>query len=78
MGADKVSIFAYCEMPNSGEKLKVFSTAEPTIYELREQYVSTHQRHFLQRCEYTLCLENKKKEWRFAPYAKVFARGNQM
>ena len=74
-GVDKVSICAYCEMPNVRDHPKPFSSDEPTIYTLPEQYVPTHQRHYLQRCKYTLCYENKEKEWRFAPYAKGFSPG---
>ena len=67
----KVSIYAYREMLNAREKPKVFSSAKPTIYNLREQYVRTHPRHFLQQCEYTFCAENNGGEWRFAPHEDV-------
>lgn len=73
-GVEKVSIYAYCEMLNAREKPKGFSSDEPTIYNLPEQYVRTHRRHFLQRCEYTFCAENNGGEWRFAPHEDVFAR----
>lgn len=70
----KVSIHAYCEMLNVREKPKGFSRTRPTIYNLPEQYVRTHRRHFLQQCEYTFCAENNGGEWRFAPHEDVPAR----
>ena len=70
----KVSIYAYREMLNAREKSKGFSSNRPTIYNLPEQYVRTHRRHFLQRCEYTFCAKNNGGEWRFAPHEDVFAR----
>ena len=73
---EKVSIYAYREMPNAREKPKVFSSAKPTIYNLPEQYVRTHPRHFLQQCRYTFCAENNGGEWRFAPHEDVFARSD--
>ena len=69
----KVSIYAYCEMLNARDN-KVFSSDRPEIRTLPEQYVRTHRRHFLQQCRYTICAENKKREWRFAPHEDVFAR----
>ena len=75
-GVEKVSIYAYCEMLNARDHPKAFSSTRPEIYILPEHYVPTHRRHFLQRCGYTVCAENKEGEWRFAPYAKVFARGD--
>ena len=73
---ENVSIYAYCEMPNSREKPKSFSPGKPTIYTLPEQYVRTDRRHFLQQCNYTSCYEHKNAEWRFAPHEDVFSRSD--
>ncbi len=75
-GVKKVSIYAYREMLDSRKNPKICSSADPTIYNLPEQYVRTHRRHFLQQCEYTICAENNGREWLFSSHEDVFARGD--
>ena len=70
----KVSIFVYCEMQNPVKSPKVYSSDQPEIYILPKQYVRTHQRHFLQRGEYTICVQNEKSEWCFVPHERAFGR----
>ena len=71
---EKVSISVYCEKLNPVKYLKCYSSNQPEIYILPKQYVRTHQRHFLQRGEYTICVQNKEREWRFGPHEHVFER----
>ena len=70
-GVEKVSIYVYCEMLN-----KVYSSGQPEIQRLKNQYFPTHRRHFLQQCEYTMCVQNKEGEWLFVPHEEVFERGD--
>jgi FRG domain-containing protein len=49
---DKVSIFAYSEIPND---MKSTSNA-PAIYSLNPR-LTTHKRHFLQQSKYTVCFK---------------------
>ena len=72
----KVSIYVYREMLDSKNRPKVYSSARPEIYIVPKQYVRTHRRHFLQQCEYTICVQNKESEWLFVPHEKVFKRGD--
>ena len=66
-----VAIYVYCEKP---EACKV-SSNKPRIQHVGP-YLRTHRRHFLQQCEYTLCVAFEfEKEWRFAPHKEVYARG---
>ena len=73
---EKVSIFVYCEMLNPVKYPKVYSSGQPEIYILPKQYVQTHRRHFLQQCEYTICVKSEKSEWRFVPHERAFERGD--
>ena len=70
----KVSIFVYCEMLNPVKYPKVYSSDQPEIYILPKQYFPTHQRHFLQQGEYTICVQNRESEWRFVPHERAFGR----
>ena len=74
MGVKKVSIYAYCETPNVRDHTKGFSSDQPEIQKLRKQYSPTHRRHFLQQCEYTMCVRNREREWLFVPHEEVFQR----
>jgi FRG domain-containing protein len=65
--AEKVSIFAFCERP---QNIKGGSSAEPQIIGLGP-IVGTHKRHFLQQCEYTICVKYEHR-WRFEPHGAVF------
>ena len=70
----KVSIFVYCKMLNPVKYPKVYSSNQPEIYILPKQYFPTHQRHFLQQGEYTICVQNRESEWRFVPHERAFGR----
>lgn len=51
---DQVSIYAYIERP---EGMKIGSVGSPTII-IKGPFVSTHKRHFLQQCRYTICVKH--------------------
>ena len=76
MGVKKVSIYAYCEMPNPRDCPKGSSSNRPEIIIVPKQHVRTHRRHFLQQCEYTICVRNRESEWLFVPHEEVFQRGD--
>jgi hypothetical protein len=80
--------FAFCKhrddrSHNAMVSIHVFSEARfrthgnqmPLVYRLGP-YVKTHRRHFLQQCDYTLCVVFDG-EWRFAQYQNVFDWPNQ-
>ena len=75
---EKVSISVYCEKYceklNPVKYLKGYSVDQPETHILPKQYFPTHRRHFLQQCEYTICMQNKEKEWCFGPHEHVFER----
>jgi hypothetical protein len=64
------SIYAFCKSP-TGNVGGVFG--KPSIYPLGP-YVSTHHRHFRQRCDYTYCaaFDVNVEQWRFEPHQRVF------
>jgi len=69
----RVAIFVYRETAGSG---KVGWVGAPGI-EVRGPYMRTHRRHFLQQCQYTVCMEFKASsplpEWHYASHEAVFA-----
>jgi hypothetical protein len=67
---EKRRIYAYCEMP---EGLKGGTLGAPIIHPIGP-YVQTHQRHFRQRCDYTVCGEFDvgADQWRFHSHQDVF------
>jgi hypothetical protein len=69
---DKVSIYVYCESP---EGYKSHGSDKPRIKRLGP-YVKTHQRHFRQQSEYTICLsfdfQDVLHKWRYAEHETVF------
>ena len=69
---EKVSIFV---MPQP-VRLQSKSSAQPEIYILPRQYSPMHRRHFLQQGEYTYCVQNSEKEWRFELHEGAFGRDN--
>ena len=70
--AKKRSIFVYCEKPVA---LKGGTLGEPHIRPIGP-YVQTHQRHFRQRCDYTVCGRfDEDYGWRFDSHQAVFDRG---
>ena len=64
-----VSIYVYLES-KSEISLKSGGCDEPYIYQLGP-YVKTDRRHFLQQCQYTICVIHDG-EWRYAPHEKAF------
>ena len=69
---EQTSIYVYRESP---ESINNTPSNEPRI-KSQGPYVRTHKRHFLQQCDYTLCVafEKDKKGWRFMPHEDVFSR----
>jgi hypothetical protein len=72
----KVSIYAFSEMPKG---FKVTGSGKSWIRRMGP-YVTTHRRHFLQQCDYTICAAFKEigdqpGEWHFAKHEGVFQRG---
>ncbi len=64
------SIYVYCERPMG---VKTHSSSGPVISSLGP-YIRTHKRHFLQQCEYTICLScDSNSGWDFAAHEEVFA-----
>ena len=68
--AERVAIYLYQEYAGQG---KVASSAESQIFALGPN-VRTHQRHFLQQGEYTLC-GHFDAGWKIAAHSSVFAQG---
>jgi hypothetical protein len=67
--AEKRSIFAYCERPVA---TKGGTLGQPHIRTMGP-YVETHERHFRQRCDYTICgTFNEDYGWRFDSHQAVF------
>lgn len=66
--AERVSIYAYVEYLR-GEK----SWCGKKITGLGP-YVTTHKRHFLQQCEYTICTIKKNDRLIYKPYENVIAK----
>jgi FRG domain len=66
----KVSIHVFSE-----PRFRLSGNRMPLIFRLG-QHVKTHRRHFLQQCDYTLCVLFSD-EWRFAEYQEVFDYPNQ-
>jgi hypothetical protein len=63
------SIFAYCERPLG---LGGGTVGKPMIRQIGP-YVQTHERHFRQRCDYTVCGNfDKDYGWRFDSHQAVF------
>ena len=67
-GVEKVSIFV---MPKP-VRLQPKSSDQPEIYILPRQYSPMHRRHFLQQGEYTYCVQNSEKKWRFELHEGAF------
>ena len=64
----KVSICVFSETP---EGIKLSDSGQPWIRRTGP-YVTTHRRHFLQQCDYTICATfSDGKEWRFAKHEDV-------
>jgi len=63
------SIYVYCK---SASGFTGGAVGEPTIYPMGP-YVQSHQRHFRQRCDYTICaqFDTTCGQWRFDSHQKV-------
>jgi hypothetical protein len=64
------SIYAYCKTKPGG--VVGLAVGEPTIHPIGP-YVQSHQRHFRQRCDYTICarFDTTYEQWRFDSDQKV-------
>jgi FRG domain-containing protein len=70
---DKVAIYVYTERAG---RIKVCSNNEAQIHILGH-YVQAHKRHFLQQCEYTICVSFTNTTcWNYAPHESVFSRND--
>lgn len=70
---NNVSIYVYLES-TSEVNMKFRSGSEPNIYSLGP-YVRTDRRHFLQQCNYTICIIHDD-EWQYTPHEKAFDQCN--
>jgi hypothetical protein len=68
-----VAIYVFLEMPN---EYKSSSSNQPQIAVLGP-YVSTHQRHFRQQANYTVCRSFESGHWQFTPHQRVIDLGLQ-
>jgi len=72
---EKRSVFAYCE---NRAKLKGETRGVPLIRAMGP-YVQTHERHFRQRCDYTICGNfDKNYGWHFDSHQAVFDHAHPM
>ena len=69
-GSDKVSIYAFWEDPMEKKSWSIDGSA----IHLLGPSVRTHRRHFLQQCEYTICIERIGEDDSFVSHEKHFAR----
>jgi hypothetical protein len=69
----KVSIYAFLEYAGQG---KIGRIDAPRIT-VRGPYVRSHQRHFLQQCEYTMCTCFRENEWFYASHEEAFIKRPQ-
>lgn len=64
----KISIYVFSEIPGVA---KVTDSERPWIRRIGP-FVTTHRRHFLQQCDYTMCATfSDSKEWQFAKHEDV-------
>jgi FRG domain len=68
-----VAVYAYLEYAGGG---KVRLMQSPSVH-TRGPYVSTHKRHFLQQCEYTVCAQRVTDEWRYASHDAALAESEE-
>lgn len=68
----RAAIFAYRETTGGG---KFGAVGAPAI-DVRGPYVRTHRRHFLQQCQYTVCMAFKDPgpQWHYTSHEDVFVR----
>jgi FRG domain len=69
----KVAIFAYRETTGAGK----FGMVGAPAIDVRGPYVRTHRRHFLQQCQYTVCMAFKDTgagpQWHYTSHEDVFS-----
>ena len=68
-GVKKVSVYAYLE--NAGRE-KSSEGGKPKI-ETLGPYVKSHERHFLQQCEYSICSHRDGEEWFYENHGAVWS-----
>jgi len=69
-GADKVALYCYLENIGGG---KVVDGPEASIYRTG-RYARSHRRHFLQKCQYTLCWKRHDEALCYASHEEAFER----
>jgi len=71
---DKVSIYVYWES-SKGFRTHSHTAGNPYIHTFGP-YVRTHQRHFLQQSQYTICIaySDEDEEWRYVQHEEAFFR----
>jgi hypothetical protein len=70
----QVSVYALLEHAGNA---KIHSSDAPHIHGFGP-YVRTHKRHFLQQCEYSICmLHDQNRGWCYAPHQDAFARNSE-
>jgi hypothetical protein len=64
----RVSVYAYVELCGSG---KHGSLDGPRIHGFGP-YITTDKRHFMQQCEYTICVKKQNNSWVYCSYENIF------
>jgi len=67
---EKVSIYVYCD-----SEYKSWVLDEPHVERLGP-YLRSHQRHFLQKSDYTICAVRKGTEWFYASHETALLKDN--
>lgn len=70
--AERVAVYGFIETP---EGVKGGFVGQP---EIRGQgpYATTHERHFTQQAQYTICIEKPKDEWNYSSHDSYFSSAN--
>lgn len=71
--AEKAAVFAYIEHPMG---TKAGRTSDAKIKTMNP-FVTTHKRHFIQQCFYTIATKPEAEEHRFVCHEGIFDRGSQ-
>jgi hypothetical protein len=66
---DRVAVYAYLEYAGQG---KCGVSGETRIF-AHGPHVRSHQRHFLQQSEYTVCTKREHNKWIYAPHESAIA-----
>jgi len=72
---ERVSLYVFWERP---EGLRSYTSGTPYIHVIG-QYIRTHQRHFLQQSQYTICFDyaESQDEWSYTQHEEAFFRLDQ-